>query len=142
MYPLWRRKEMASLGIKGVIGACIAGSLMISSTAAGASTGAPVQQVNPWGVLTAMSGGAPAAAVCGAAAAAAAAQAPGGCVLPVTDVAPAPVAQAAPPPPVPVAPVEATGGGISPLVFGLLALAAGVGIYLAVHHVHHANSPA
>jgi hypothetical protein len=141
MHPLWRRKEMAGLGIRGVLGACIAGSLMVSTTAAGASTTPPLQQVNPWGVLTAMSGGAPAAAICGTAAAAAAAQAPGGCVLPVLDVAP-PVAQAAPPPPVPVAPVEAPSGGISPLVFGLVALAAGVGIYLAVHHVHHANSPA
>ena len=133
---------MAGLGMKGVLGACIAGSLMVSSTAASASTTVPVQQVNPWGVLTAMSGGAPAAAICGTAVAAAAAQAPGGCVLPVLDVAPAPVAQAVPPPPVPVAPVEAPSGGISPLIFGLLALAAGVGIYLAVHHVHHANSPA
>jgi hypothetical protein len=130
---------MARLGFKGVIGACIAGSLMLSSTAAAAaSTTAAVQQVNPWGVLTAMSGGAPAAAICGSAAAAA--QAPGaGCVLPVVDAVPVP-----PPAPAAVAPVEpvATGGGISPLVLGLLALAAGVGIYLLVHHTNHANSPA
>nr|NUR36633.1 hypothetical protein [Sphingomonas sp.] len=65
---------------------------------------------------------------------------PGGCVLPVVD-APAPPAAAAAPAPLP--PVEtAAGGGISPLVFGLLAIAAGVGIYLAVHHTGHANSPA
>jgi len=128
---------MTRLGFRGVVGACIAGSLMLSSTAAAASTTGTVQQVNPWGVLTAMSGGAPAAVMCGAAATAA--QAPGaGCVLPVTDAVP-------PPPPAPaVAPVEPvpTGGGISPLVLGLLALAAAVGIYLAVHHTSHANSPA
>lgn len=132
---------MARLGMKGVFGACIAGSLMFSSTAAAASTTIDTApQVNPWGVLAAMSGGAPAAAMCGAAATAA--QAPGaGCVLPVVDAAvppptPAPAAVA------PVEPVAAGGGGISPLVLGLLALAAGVGIYLAVHHTSHANSPA
>jgi hypothetical protein len=38
--------------------------------------------------------------------------------------------------------VAASGTGISPLVFGLLALAAAAGIYLAVHHKGHANSPA
>ena len=130
---------MARLGLKGVVGACISGSLMLSSTAAAASTTATVQQVNSWAILTAMSAGAPAAAMCGAAATAA--QAPGaGCVLPVTDAVP-------PPPPLPaaIAPVEPVvpgGGGISPLVLGLLALAAGVGIYLAVHHHGHANSPA
>jgi len=128
---------MASNGFKGMIGAVIAGSLMFSSTAAVAS--APqVQQASPWGILAAMSGGAPAAALCGAAAAAG--QAPTGCVLPVVDVAPVPP----PPAPVPVPPVEAPAGGlgISPLILGLLAIAAGVGIYLAVHHHHHANSPA
>lgn len=131
---------MASLGVKSAIGACIAGSLMFSSTAAAA---APVAagQVNPWGVLTAMSGGAPAAALCGTAVAAAAAQAPGGCVLPVMDAPPppAPVTPAAIPPAEPVVP---GGTGISPLVFGLLALAAAVGVYLAVHHKDRANSPA
>ena len=129
---------MSRRGLNRVIGACIAGSLMLSSTAATASTTATVQQVNPWGVLTAMSGGAPAAAMCGAAATAT--QAPGaGCVLPVTDAVPPP-----PPAPAAVAPVEpvAGGGGISPLVLGLLALAAAVGIYLAVHNTSHANSPA
>ena len=131
---------MASHGLKGVIGAFVAGSLMFSSTAAMASTTAPVQQVNPWAVLTAMSNGAPAAAMCGAAAAAA--QTPTGCVLPVLDVAPPPPAPA--PEPVPVPPVEAPAGGlgISPLILGLLAIAAGVGIYFAVRHHGHANSPA
>jgi hypothetical protein len=128
---------MVRLGTESVVGTCVAGSLMLSSTAAAASTGT-VQQVNPWGVLSVMSSGAPAAAVCGAAATAV--QAPGaGCVLPVTDaVPPLPPASAAV---APVAPV-AEGGGISPLVLGLLALAGAVGIYLAVHHTSHANSPA
>jgi hypothetical protein len=133
---------MAGLRLKGAIGACIAASMMFSSTAAAAAT-VPGQQVNPWGVLTAMSGGAPAAALCGTAVAATATQAPGGCVLPVMDAAPAP-APAAPaaPPVVPAVEPVPGGGGISPLVFGLLALAAAVGIYLAVHHKGHANSPA
>jgi hypothetical protein len=140
MYLPWRRNEMAGLGVKSAIGACVAASLMFSSPAAAAAT-VPGQQVNPWGVLTAMSGGAPAAALCGTAVAATATQAPGGCVLPVMDAAPPPV-PAAPAPVAPVEPVAASGGGISPLVFGLLALAAAVGIYLAVHHKGHANSPA
>jgi hypothetical protein len=131
---------MASHGLKGVIGAFVAGSLMFSSTAAMASTSTPVQQVDPWAVLTAMSGGAPAAAMCGAAAVAAAAQTPTGCVLPVLDAAPVPP----PPEPAPIPPVAAESGGlgISPLILGLLAIAAGVGIYLAVRHHGHANSPA
>lgn len=133
---------MVSSGFKSVFGACIAGSLMFSSTAALAS--APAPQVDPWAVLSAMSGGAPAAAMCGSAAAATAAatatQAPGGCVLPVVDAAPPPVAAAVPPPPM-VA--ESAGAGISPLLLGLLAVAAGVGLYLALHNSgHHANSPA
>jgi hypothetical protein len=130
---------MGSHRLKGLLGAVAAGSLMLSSTAAMASTPAPVQQVDPWAVLTAMSGGAPAAAMCGAAAAAAAAaQAPTGCVLPVLDVAPPPPPQTVevvPPPPV-------GGGGISPLFIALLAIAAGVGIFLAVNGNGHANSPA
>ena len=129
---------MASNGLKRAIGMFVAGSLMMSSTAAMASTATPTQQVDPWAVLSAMSSGAPAAAMCGAAAATAAAQAPTGCVLPVMDAVPPPPPQA-PPPPLPVA---AAGGGISPLILGLLAVAAGVGIYLAVHNNGHGNSPA
>ena len=131
---------MASHGFKGIMGACAAGALLFSSTSAIAATPAPAPQVNPWAVLTAMSGGAPAAAMCGAAAVAAAAQAPGGCVLPALDVA------AAPPPPEPVAvpPVDVAGPGlgISPVLLGLLALAAGVGLYLALRNDDdEANSP-
>ena len=129
---------MGSHGLKGVFGAVIAGSLMLSSTAAIASAPAPVQQVDPWAVLTAMSGGAPAAAMCGAAAAAASAQTPGGCVLPVVDAPPPPVqtVEAVPPPPI------EGGGGISPLFIALLAIAAGIGIFLAVNDSGNANSPA
>jgi hypothetical protein len=131
---------MASKGFKYVFGASVAGSLMFSSTAAMAS--APqIQQADPWAVLTAMSGGAPAAAMCGAAAAAAAAQTPSGCVLPVLDAAPPPPVAGPPPPPL-LAPAASAGGGISPLIIGLLAVAAAVGIYLAVHNHGHGNSPA
>ena len=125
--------------VKGMVGLFVVGSLMFSSTAAAASaTGSP--QPNPWGVLSAMSGGAPAAAMCGAAVAAAAAQNPTGCVLPAID-SPPPVAQAAPAPPAPVPPIAAPSGAfaINPILLGLLALAAGVGIYFAVRH--HGNSP-
>lgn len=117
--------------LNGVFGAVVAGSLMLSSTAATAATPAPAQ-VDPWAVLTVMSGGAPAAAMCGssaaaatAATAAATAQAPGGCILPVADVPPpVPVAQAVPvagPPP---------SGEISPLFFALAAIVAGTAAYL------------
>lgn len=127
---------------KLVFGAFVAGSLVFSSTAAGAS--APqVQQADPWAVLAAMSGGAPAAAMCGAAAAAAAAQTPGGCVLPVLDAPPPPPVPAAGPPPPPLVPAASAAGiGISPLLISLVAIAAVVGVYLAVHNHGHGNSPA
>jgi hypothetical protein len=129
---------MVAYRLKGILGAVAAGSMILSSTAAVASAPAPVQQVDPWAVLTAMSGGAPAAAMCGAAAAAASAQTPGGCVLPVVDAPPPPVqtVEAVPPPPV------EGGAGISPLFIALLAIAAGIGIYLAVHDSGRGNSPA
>jgi len=128
---------MASHGFRGVVGIFIAGSLMFSSGAAGAATTAAVPQVSPWAVLSAMSGGAPAAALCGAAAATAATQAPGGCVLPVMDAAPPPPAPV--PPPAPLA-AEAGGAGFNPIILGLLALAAVVGAAVALSG-HHANSP-
>jgi len=120
-----------------------AGSLFISSTGAIAAQSAPsAQQVNPWAALTAMSAGAPAAALCGSAAVAAAAQPAAGCVLPVVDQ-PVPVANAGPPPPTPVPPVEAAGGGIgiSPLFLALGALAAGALVYFLLRHHHHNTSP-
>lgn len=131
---------MVGQRLKGVLGAVVAGSLMLSSTAAIAATPAPVQQADPWAVLTAMSQGAPAAAMCGsaaAAAAAAAAQPAGGCVLPVPDAVPPPPVETVAPPLV----AEGVGGGISPLFIALLAIAAGVGIFLAVNDSGNANSP-
>lgn len=134
---------MAIHRVKGVVGAIIAGSLLFSSSVALAAPGsAPAPQADPWAVLTAMSGGAPAAAMCGAAAAASSAQAPGGCVLPVVDAPPPPVAEGPPPPP-PLAPVVATSeAGFSPLLIGLLAVAAGVGVFFALRGNNHSNSPA
>ena len=127
------------------VGVMIAGSLLFSSTGAVAATSvAPASSINPWAALTAMTGGAPAAALCGAAAVAAAAQAPANCVLPVTD-APPPVASSAPPAPIPVPPVEPAGGGLAfdPLLLGLGALAAGALIYFLVrNHNNNSNSPA
>ena len=124
---------MTGRRFSSVLGAEVAGSLMLSSTAAVAAAAAPVQQADPWAVLTAMSGGAPAAAMCGSAAAAGA-QAPAGCVLPVSDVPPTPV----PPPAV----VPAGGASINPLFIALLAIAAGVGLFLAANESGNANSPA
>jgi len=128
---LHRRNEMAIHRLKGILGVVAAGSFMLSSTAAVAATQGPAQQIDPWAALTVLSGGAPAATICGAAAAAAAtAQAPGGCVLPVVD-APPPLqtAAAVPPPPVPV------GGGLNPIFLALAAIIVGVGIYaFATNH--------
>ena len=131
---------------RGAVGLAIAGSMLFSSTVAVAEAAPPAMQPDPWAVLSVMSGGASAAALCGMAAAAAvtAAQPAAGCVLPQIDV-PPPVAQTAPPQPIPVPPVEgAAGAGISPLLLGLLALAGAVGLYFALrhHHHHHPNSPA
>lgn len=128
------------------IGVFIAGSMVFGSTGAiAASAPANVPQFDPWAVLSVMNGGASAAAACGvavsaAAAAAAAAQPANGCVLPQIDAAPS--AGPPPPQPIPVPPVETVGGGfgISPLLLGLVAIAAGVGLYFALRK-HHANSP-
>lgn len=130
---------MAIHGLKGILGAVAAGSFMLSSTAAVASAPAPVQQVDPWAVLTAMSQGAPAAAMCGGAPAAATVQAHGGCQLAMADGSEAQTTDAAPPPP----PLDGDGGGgISPLFIALIAIAAGIGIFLAVNDSGNANSPA
>jgi hypothetical protein len=130
-------EKMGHHGLKRYVGAVLAGSLLLSSTAAVAAAPAPVQQADPWAVLTAMSDGAPAAAMCGSSAAAANAQATGGCVLPVTDAPPpVPVAETVPPP------VVGGGAGINPLFIALIAIAAGIGIFLAVNNSGNANSPA
>jgi hypothetical protein len=134
---------MASIGFKGFVGAVAASALFFSSTGAIAAPSMPAaQQISPWATLSVLSGAAPAAAVCGAAAAAAAAAqpAPTGCVLPVMD-APPPVASAAPPPPAPVPPIAPAGMGygVSPLLLGLVAIAAGVGLFFLVKNHHHNN---
>src|SRR4051812_32146183 len=103
----------------------IGSSLLFGSTAAAASTAAS-WQLSPWAALTALSAGAPAAALCGASSAAVAAGQPSatGCVLPAID-APPPVAEAAAPPaPIP-AMAAPTGYAVSPLFLALGALAAG-----------------
>lgn len=129
---------------RGAMGALIAGSMIFSSTGAIAQAAPSASsQPDPWAVLSVMSGGASAVAVCGAAAAAvAAAQPANGCVLPQVDQAP-PVAANPPPQPIPVPPVEAAGGGfgISPLLLALAAIALGVGLYLVLHHHGNGNSP-
>lgn len=135
---------MALSRSRGTLGVLIAGSMLFSSTGAiAAAAPAPSYQPDPWAVLSVMSGGASALAVCGAAAAAAfQAPAGNGCVLPQVDRAP-PVTENAPPPPIPVPPVEpaSAGLGISPLLLALAAIAAGVGLYLVLHHHGNGNSP-
>jgi len=119
--------------------------MFVSSTGAiAAQSATPAQQINPWAALTALSAGAPAAALCGSAAVAAAAQPAAGCVLPVVDQ-PVPVTTAGPPPPTPVPPVEPAGEGIgiSPLWLALGAVAAGALVYfLLIRKHHHNTSPA
>ncbi|HEX6603364.1 MAG TPA: hypothetical protein VF027_00610 [Sphingomicrobium sp.] len=120
--------------------------MFLGSTSAVAATAsrpiaAPaIHQIDPWVALSALSGAAPAAALCGAAAVAAAAQAAPGCVLPAVDAAPV-VAQAGPPPPTPVPPVEPVGGGlgIDPLYLALGALAVGALVYFLLIKKNHHN---
>lgn len=99
-------------------------ALCMSPTVAAAATTAPMQSVNPLVAVSLFGTQASAQQVCNpavaaaAAGAAVAAQAQPGCVLPAVD-APPPPPQAAPPPPV------RTGGfGISPIILGLLGIAA------------------
>lgn len=131
---------MASSRFRGVVGFLVAGSMVFCSTAAAASTPVP-QHVAPWAALTALTGGAPAAALCGSAAVVNAQTTAPGCVLPAVDVAP-PVAQSAPPPPIPVPPVEgpAAGFGVSPILLALAAVVAGVGLYFLLKK-KSSNSP-
>jgi hypothetical protein len=125
---------MQGLRSKPFVGVLVASSLFLNSTGAVAAPAVnAVAHANPWAALTAMSGGAPAAALCGAAAVAAAAQAPApGCVLPVADAVPV---ATAPPAPIPVPPVEPVGGGfaMNPLFLALGALAAGALLYFVLN---------
>jgi hypothetical protein len=80
--------------VRKLIATSAALALIASSTAAAAAQSP--QRINPWAILAATSGAAPAAVMCGSAAATA--QGPTGCVLPRLDAA------APPPPPLDVAP--------------------------------------
>ena len=133
---------MGGSRVNRFVGVIIAGSLFVSSTGAVAATSAASTQISPWTALTAMTGGAPAAALCGAAAVSASMQAPANCVLPVTDT-PPPVAETAPPAPIPVPPVEAAGGGLAfdPLLLGLGALAVGALAYFLLRNHNNDNEP-
>lgn len=126
---------MARTRFKSILGATIAGGLFMSSTSARASAPSAPHQVDPWAVLAAMSGGAPAATICSSAAVTATNQT-SGCVLPVVDPLPPATAQ----PPLAAGTDEA---GINSLLTGLVAIVASVEIYFAVHGSgRHANSPA
>lgn len=132
---------------KRLIGAVVAGALMVASTSAvAAGSRASSAPSNPWATLSMMSGAATAATFCGssAAIAGAAAVAQGGCVLPQVDDL-APVAQTAPPRPIPVPPVEPVGGlYFDPLLLaiGAVALAALVYFVLVKKGGDSPNSPA
>lgn len=126
--------RMAKSPLKLFTGLAAATSMLLGSTASAAEL--PSQAVNPWGVLSAMSGGAPTAAVCGSAAAATAVPV-NGCVLPAADVPAIPPQANAP---MAVAPAGMVGGyGVTPMILGLLALAAGVGFLFLVKGHDHGN---
>lgn len=98
-------------------------ALCIGPTAATAATTVPAQAINPLVAVSIFGTQASAQAVCGnpgasaaAAGAAVAAQGQAGCVLPATD--------APPPPPPEATPVRTSGFGISPILLGLLGIAA------------------
>ena len=120
-------------------GALVAFALVTSSSGAVAATTHIAQpiSISPLVALSALASDTSRVALCGAAAAAAAGAAAiqgaaPGCVLPVVDQAAPVVADALPPPPVappPVAPLAGEGFGISPLLLGLVAVAAAVGLY-------------
>ena len=115
-----------------------------STTAVAATQPAGAAQPNSWAALTMMSGGAAALQTCAAAAAAATAGQPtNGCVLPQAD---APAAAEVPqegPAPLVAAPIATTAFGTSPLLLGLAALAAEVGLYFVLRHNDNtfSNSP-
>lgn len=125
-------------------GALVVLAMITSSTGAMAASTQSAQptSVSPLVALSALASDASRVALCGAVAAAAAGaadqSATPGCVLPAVDpaAAPIPVSEALPPPPVappPVAPLASEGLGISPLLLGLVAVAAAVGLYFLLH---------
>lgn len=129
---------------KRASGALVAFAMVTSSTGAMATSIHTAQpaSISPLVALSALASDSSRVALCGAAAAAAAGAAAAqgatpGCVLPVVDpAAPLPVADTLPPPPVappPVAALASEGLGISPLLLGLVAVAAAVGLYFLLH---------
>lgn len=119
------------MSVHRVIGGFVAASLIFASTGANCAP-SPVRQVNPWAVLTAMSGGPAAAVMCGSASSSAAMQSAGGerpnrCVLPVID-----------------APAATPIGHRrwDSLLLGLMAIVSAAGAYLAFNAGNHPNSPA
>ena len=130
--------QLANLSRK-FSGALVAIAMCTSSTGAvAASTQSAPASISPLVAWSALASDASRTALCGAAAAAAAGaaamaqSATSGCVLPVVDAAPPPMAETLPPPPVappPVAPLASEGMGVSPLLLGLVAIAAAVGLY-------------
>ena len=109
---------------KSFIGATAAIALCVSPTVATAATSATIQPVNPLVAVSIFGTQASAQTVCtnaagatAAAGAAAASQAQAGCVLPVGDAVPPPAE------PGPVV-VERSGIGITPIILGLLGIAA------------------
>lgn len=135
---------MQGLTKKGLLAAVAAGSMIFGSTAAVAATAVPATRPSAWLALSALSGGASTNVACGASQTNVADGATGGCELAMADQ--AADTQSAPPQPIPVPPVEpaSAGLGVSPLVIGLVAVLAGVGLYLVLHHGgnDHSNSPA
>ena len=130
---------MTSVG-KKLAGLVLGTALCFSSSAgvaATASAAAP-QAISPFAAIGVFGTQASATALCGtnvavaaAAGAAAAAQQPGaGCVLPVVDAPPPPVVQQPLPPAPPPPPVAATGIGLTPILLGLLGVAALAAIFL------------
>ena len=128
---------------KKIAGAIAAIALCTSSTGAIAATAKlpAAGSISPLVALSALGSDASRAALCGASAAAAAGAAAiaqgaaQGCVLPVLDAAPPPVAEVMPPPPVappPMPPIEGAGLGFSPLLIGLVGIAAAGLLYLVL----------
>ena len=118
---------MACSRSNGFIAFLAAASMTVSSTGAVAATPAPApQQISSWTALAVLSGGAPAAALCGAAAVAAAAP---GCVLPAVDAAPVVAVEPAPAPAMAQPPPVVQ--GFNPLIpLALAAVFAGALIYI------------
>jgi 2-oxoglutarate dehydrogenase E2 component (dihydrolipoamide succinyltransferase) len=124
------------VGLTNKIAAGAVALSMLASTpafAAARTQAVEASLVSPWVALSALGSTNSGAALCAGAAAAAAnssAQAGvPGCVLPLVDAAPAPVAAAPAPVAAPIAPVAAARGiGFLPILLGLATLAAGIAL--------------